>query len=291
MRLAFLQLAGAMALVGANIPVAKAAVVFIPVFIFSMIRYAVSVAILLPFLKHEPGGRFADLTRPQWGLLVLQAISGGLFYMVCMLYGLKFTSAMTAGIITSTVPLMVALLAVLLLGEKLGARTVLALGLAVLGILAVNTASPRPEIASWPLLGNLLVGCAVIAESLFVIFARRMAGDLSPFRMAFIINAMGLILAAPFAAAEMISFSFRDLPLQVWLLPVFYALTSSVMALVLWYRGLAVVPASKAAIFTSTFPISAVAVSVAFLGEEPQLAHFAGLGCVVFAIAIGARAR
>ncbi len=290
MQLAYFQLAGAMALVGANIPVAKAAVVFIPVFIFSLIRYGVSVAVLAPFIANEPGGRFSDLSRSDWGYVALQALCGGMLYMVFMLFGLQYTSAMTAGIITSTVPLGVAVLAFVLLGERFGSRTGFALILAVLGILAVNTASARPETAPWPLLGNLLVGGAVIAECLFVILARRMAASLSPCRMAFAINMIGMALVAPFAAGDLLVFSLASVPWPIWFLPVIYALTSSALALILWYRGLAVVPASKAAIFMSTFPVSAVVVSMIFLGEQPQWAHAAGLACVLAAILMGARA-
>ena len=291
MRLAYLQLAAAMALVGANIPVAKAAVPFIPVFIFSLIRYGVSVAVLAPFIANEPGGRFRDMSRSDWGYITLQALCGGLLYMVFMLYGLQYTSAMTAGIITSTVPLGVALLALILLGERFGPLTGAALALAMLGILAVNTASPAQDIAPWPLLGNALVGAAVIAESLFVIFARRMAASLAPCRMAMALNAIGLIMVAPFAVSDLMDFSPSGVPLEIWPLPVFYALTSSALALILWYRGLSVVPASKAAIFTSTFPISAVAVAIIFLGEQLQWAHGIGLICVLAAIFIGTRDR
>lgn len=291
MRLAYFQLAGAMALVGANIPVAKAAIPFIPVFIFSLIRYGVSVAVLAPFIASEPGGRFRDLSRADWGYVTLQALCGGLLYMVFMLYGLQYTSAMTAGIITSTVPIAVALLALILLGEKFGPLTGAALVLAMLGILVVNTASPQQDVAPWPLLGNSLVGAAVIAESLFVIFARKMAASLAPCRMAVAINAIGLLMVAPFAASDLMHFSPSRVPPEIWLLPVLYALTSSALALILWYRGLSVVPASKAAIFTSTFPISAMAVSITFLGEHLQWEHGIGLICVLAAIFTGTRGR
>ncbi len=289
MRLAHLQLAGAMASVGANIAVAKAAVPFIPVFVFSLIRYGVSMAVLAPFIAGEPGARLRDLNGRDWLYLLLQALCGGLLYMVLMLYGLRYTSAMTAGIITSTVPICVALLAVLLLGEKLHGRTAAALVLAFLGILAVNTASPRADVAPWPLFGNMLMAGAVLAESLFVIFAKRTATVLAPYRMAFIINLMGTVLVAPFATHDLATFSPASVPWAIWLLPIFYALTSSALALVLWYRGLAVVPASEAAIFTSTFPISALAVSIIFLGEQPQWAHAMGLACVLSAIMLATR--
>ena len=278
-----------MALVGANIAVAKAAVPFVPVFIFSLVRYGVSIAAIAPFIAGERGAQFRGLSRTDWIYLFLQALCGGLLYMVLMLYGLRFTSAMSAGIITSTVPVCVALLAFVFLGERFGRRTTVALFLAVLGILVVNTASPRTGTAPWPLAGNALMAGAVIAESLFVIFARRMATVLAPYRMALAINLIGAVLVAPFAAIDFMSFSPADVPWHIWLLPVFYALTSSVLALILWYRGLAHVPASEAAIFTSTFPISALAVSIVFLGEEPLWGHGFGLACVLSAIYLAVR--
>jgi drug/metabolite transporter (DMT)-like permease len=291
MRLAYFQLAAAMAMVGANVAVAKATVPFIPVFIFSFVRFAVSVIAIAPFATGEPGVRFRDLTGRDWAYLVLQSLCGGLIYMVLMLFGLRYTSAMSAGIITSTVPACVALLAVLLLGERLGARKVAALALAVLGILMVNTASPRETVAPWPVLGNTLVAGAVIAEGLFVIFAKRTARINALYRMTLVFNVVGLVVITPFAAAEFADFDYARVPWAVWLLPVFYAITSSILALILWYRGLASVPASEAAIFTSTFPLSTLVVSILFLGEEPQWAHGLGLICVLSAIVLGARAQ
>lgn len=291
MRLAHWQLAAAMALVGANIAVAKGAIPFIPVFIFSFLRYGVALVALIPFALREPGLRFRDLSWRGWSDLFIQAFTGGLLYMVLMLYGLRYTSAVSAGIITSTVPAVVAVLAVLLLRERLTLRGAAALLLAVLGILAVNTASPQADVAPWPLLGNMLMAGAVLAEGLFVIFAKRSTTALAPYRMALAINIIGLVCIAPFAAFSFAEFSLASVPWEIWLLPVFYSLTSSALALILWYRGLASVPASEAAIFTSTFPISAVAVSIIFLGENLLWAHGAGLICVLAAIYIAARRR
>jgi drug/metabolite transporter (DMT)-like permease len=282
------QLAGAMILIGANIPVAKAASPFIPVFIFSFIRYGVSILALWPFIANERGARFGELNRREMLYLGLQALCGGVLYMVLMLYGLRYTSAMSAGIITSTIPVSVAVLAVILLRERFGIRTAIALAFAVTGILAVNMAAARPGAAPWPLLGNGLMAGAVLAESLFIILARRMVAILPPFRMAFAINAIGLVLILPMLWIEARGFAFGSIEPWLWLLPVVYALTSSVLALILWYRALMTVPASQAAIFTSVFPVAAVGASVLVLGEAPQWAHGVALICVLAAIVIGA---
>ncbi len=288
MRIAHLQLAAAMAMVGANVAVAKAASPFLPVFIFALARFVVAAIVLVPLAVREAGPPLMGLPAREWRALFLQALFGVLLYMFFLLYGLKYTSAVSAGIITSTVPAIVAGLAVLMLGERLSLRTMLALGLAVLGIAAMNTAGAQPGVAPNPLLGNLLMAGAVMSEGLFVIYAKR-SSALPIYRMALAINLIGLVLVAPFTLASLASFDFSAVPLWVWTLPVFYSLTSSVIALVLWYRGLAVVPAAEAAIFTSTFPLTAVGVSLAFLGEKLQWAHGLGLVCVLAAIYLGAR--
>ena len=288
MKVAHLQLAGAMALVGANVAVAKAASPFVPVLVFALVRFVVASAVLAPIAWKEGGPSLVALPLREWRELFLQALFGVLLYMFFLLYGLKYTSATSAGIITSTVPAIVAGLAVLMLGERLSPRSILALGLAVLGIAAVNTASAQPGIAPNPLLGNLLMAGAVVSEGLFVIYAKR-GSALPVYRMALAINLIGLVMVGPFAIASLASFDVAGVPLWVWALPIFYSLTSSVIALVLWYRGLAVVPASEAAIFTSTFPLTAVAMSLAFLGETLQWAHGLGLVYVLAAIYLGAR--
>jgi drug/metabolite transporter (DMT)-like permease len=289
MRLAHLYLASAMAMVGANVAVAKAASPYVPVFIFALIRFGVAVIVLVPLAWAEKGRALSQASRTEWRDMVLQALFGTILYMFFLLYGVKYTSALSAGIITSTVPAIVAALAVLMLGERFGSRRVAALALAVLGIAAVNTANAAPGVAPNPLLGNLLIAGAVISEGLFIIYAKRSAANLPLYRMTLAINLIGLVAVAPFSGAALMAFDWSSVPPPIWLLPVFYSLTSSVIAMVFWYRGLAEVPASEAAIFTSTFPISAVAVSLAFLGEELQWAHAFGLICVLTAIWLEAR--
>jgi drug/metabolite transporter (DMT)-like permease len=288
MQLAHLQLAGAMALVGINVAVAKVASPFLPVLIFMLVRFIVACVALVPFAWREAGLRFGDLTWRDWSNLFLQSLFGITLYTTLLLFGVKYTSAMATGIITATVPAAMAGLAVLMLGERIGIRNIVALGLAVVGIGAVNTAGAQPDIAPNPLLGNLMIAGSVLCEGLFAIYAKRASAQLPIYRMSLAVNAIGFATMAPFCFAGAVQFDASAVPLWVWLLPVYYSLTSSVIALVLWYRGMAALPASEAAIFTSTFPLTTVAVSLIFLGETAHWAHALGLICVLSAIYLGA---
>ena len=63
----------------------------------------------------------------------------------------------------------------------------------------------------------------------------------------------------------------------------------TVLAFVLWARGLAVVPASTAAGFTAVLPLSAVSQSYAVLGEAFAWSHVLGAACVIGGIVLLAR--
>src|SRR5207245_396257 len=74
-----------------------------------------------------------------------------------------------------------------------------------------------------------------------------------------------------------------------WVALAYYGLVVTVLAFVLWARGLAVVPASTAAVFTAVLPLSAVLLSYAILGEAFAWSHVLGAACVIGGIVLLAR--
>jgi len=129
-----------MAIVGSSIVVGKVAVARLPVFLLSGLRFAVASAILvtLVLLVERPLPRPA---RRDVAVLALQAFAGIFAFNVLLLYGLRLTSAAEGGIVTSTTPAVAAALAVLTLGERWSRARTLGVALAVVGVLALNTAA------------------------------------------------------------------------------------------------------------------------------------------------------
>lgn len=298
---AYLQLATAMAVVGANIALGKALVATIPVFLFAAIRFSIAVVILFPLARRIEGHRATAITRGQWRDLFWQAFFGVFLFTVFMLHGVRLTSASSAGVITSTIPAVVAVLSVVMLGEAMSARRAVAVVLAVAGIAAVNlgdaltlsagASAPLSTDGRAALLGNAFVICAVVSEALFTIFAKKLSGRVPPITMAAWINAIGLALSLPMALKQLLVFDLDRVSLAMALGLVYYALAASVISLMLWYRGIARVPASLAGIFTGVMPISAALAASLLLGEAFTAAHGLGLALVLIAIAAGSRER
>ncbi len=123
------------------------------------------------------------------------ALVGMLGYTVMIFEGVRRTSAVDAGIITATLPAVVAVMSVLFLGDRLARLQWGAVCLAVAGLMLVQTRAGDASSAS--LLGNLLVIGAVFCEAGFVIIGKRLAPPYRPFRLSLGANLCGLALSLP----------------------------------------------------------------------------------------------
>ncbi len=287
MRKPYLNLALSMILVGLSVPASKVIVAHVPPLTAAWLRFAMVAVLLAPVLLR--GGRAAlPANARDWTSLTLLALTGMVLFNMFLLSGLRATSAVAAGIITSTIPAMTALAAALILRERVSAGGLGAIALAVLGILALNlgpgggsggTAESMP--------GNALVFGAVVSEALYGVFARRLGGRLPPLALTFLANLLSFAMMTPAALATMDGFDPGAVPAPVWALFVLSGLAGGLVAVVLWMRGIAHVPASRAGLFTGLIPAAGVLAAVLFLGESFTLAHAAGLGCVLLGIALG----
>ena len=287
MRLAYFQLALSMSIVGANVAVGKIIVNELPVFLFSELRFFIALLFLIPIVLGD-SKKITPLSKNNLFFLFLQSFFGVFLFSIFILYGVRFTTATSAGIITSTVPAAIALLSFFILGEKPSVRQVFSVGLAVLGISVISFQGVSTE-KEGALLGNLLIIGAVISEALFTIYAKKLSGVLSPLQMAVGVNIMGLFLFLPFAINEALDYSFNSISISMWFLIVYYSVTASVLSFILWYRGVKKVAASIAGLYTGFMPIAATLVSLIFLKENFGLSQLSGMVCVLCAIYLGTK--
>lgn len=277
---AFLALS--MALVGLNVPIAKLLAESLPIPLIAGLRCLVACLVLLPLLRLA--GLRPRLPEPRlaWNL-ALQAAFGTVLYNAALLAGLRLTSALEGGLLLATLPAMVAIGGAIWLGERLAPRAWAAVGLAVGGTGALVLAAAGGGEGS--LAGNALVLAAVAGEAAYVLLAKRIAGRLPVLLATFWMQVFSALLLLPLWLPVMGGAAALAGP-QVAGLLLFHALTSSVLCLLLWYAGLARVPAGIAGVFTVFLPATASAVAVGVLGEVFTPAHAAGFGLMVLSIVV-----
>ena len=283
---AYVQMTLAMLLIGSLFVVSKVIVQSVPVFVASFLRQFLAFLALAAWLYVQKS-TMPKIERRDWGVLLIQGVVGIFLFSVFALYGLKYTNAIDANIITSTTPLSMMLIAVLLLGERLTMRRVSALLLALLGTLAINVlgthdSGSRQEV--W--FGNGLVVLAVLAEGVFFGFGKLLKSPISSTWLSLILTAIGSVLFAPFAAYSAVSTDWSQVPWKTWLLVLYTGVALTAFGVVLMNRGLQQVPASNASIFTALMPVSGVALSVIFLREQFHWYHALGMVLVLVAMAL-----
>lgn len=285
---ACLYLASAMALVGANVPIGKAIIAEMPIYLFAFFRFAIASVALSALIASEPGTTLRQLAPRQRRNLVLMSLIGMVGFTILILEGLKRTSATDAGIITASLPAAVALLGVVFFRDRLSRHQIFAIGLAIIGLALIQVTSFDGNGRS--AFGNVLVIGAVICEALFVILAKGLSTILKPVRLALSANLVGLILTLPLALPDLLRFDITEYTPLTIALAVWYALAASVFALLLWYRGLPHVETATAGLFTAALPLTALAVSATFLGETIGATQLFGAALVIAAIWLGAGA-
>lgn len=279
----YVYLALAMMLVGANIGFGKAVIAVVPVLVFALLRFVIAVIVMAPqFFKAAP-----RLARHEWLTLFGQAFFGTFLFTLCMLYGVQHTTATAAGVITSTLPAAVAILSRLILKEKLQARTLASILLAIAGIAVLNLSKgDSGDSGATPLVGNLFIIAAVLCEATYVVLSKRLTQTLSPLRITAYSHLFGLLLMLPIGLTAALSFDFSTVTASMWLLIIWYAVAASVIVFWLWLTGTKHVQANVAGIFTALMPLAAAFIGVVFLHESLSWAHFVALALVLTGIAV-----
>lgn len=271
-----------MALVGANVAVAKLLAESLPVPMIAGLRCLIACAVLWPLARMIDGP-----VRLPWDVtknLFWQALFGTVLYNAALLSGLRLTGALEAGLVLATLPAVIAVGGAVWLRERLPPRQWLAVVLAAGGMGAIALA--RGGGGEVSLLGDALVFAAVCGEAVYAVLARRIAGRVPVVTASLWMQGFSVMLLAPLCLPVLGRVVVLADPRVAGLL-LFHALTASVLCLLLWYAGLKRVKAGLAGIFTAFLPATAAAVALVGLGEPGAAAHAAGfallLGSVVLA--------
>lgn len=257
-----------MALVGANVAVAKLLAETLPIALIAALRCALACVVLWPLARWRDGR-----VRPAPAVLrnlALQAAFGTALYNAGLLAGLRLTSALEAGLVLATLPAVVAIGAAAWLRERLAPRQWLAAGLAA-ACMAVLTAAPGGAGAG-SAIGNMLVFAGVCGEAVYVLLAKRMGPTVPLLTATLWMQAFSVVVLLPFALPVAGGMAGLAEPMVAALL-IGHSLTASVLCVVLWYAGLRSVPAGVAGVFTALLPATAALVAIVVLGEQALAVH------------------
>ena len=180
-----------------------------------------------------------------------------------LFHSMKLIAIANAVLLNYTAPIFVALLAPLFLKEKLEKSTLLALAISVAGI-AVISYQQNLQISHLNLLGVILGLLAGLAYAGFIIASKRALSSFSSQVVAFYSYSVASIFLLPFVIGTDFS---PDL--ASWTLLLVLGVFNTGFAVTLYLKGLGMVKAQKAVVFTYLEPASAVVFGSLFLAQQP----------------------
>jgi drug/metabolite transporter (DMT)-like permease len=230
--------------------------------------------LILAQLVEKPDWRRA---LRSWRRLAVLAALGVAGYVLLLYTALEYTSALSASLINAANPAVMALLAAVVLRERLGWRVVAGLILGLFGVLLVITNGSLGSVFSMRFnIGDLLMLVAITVWSVYTIVGRKL--DVPPITATAIQATMVAVALAPFAIAGGVTWPAEA---SVGLSVVFIAVVPSIGAYVLWNLALKQVSPTTAGLYLNLVTVFTVIISV-ILGAQLTLAQAIG-GLVVFA--------
>jgi drug/metabolite transporter (DMT)-like permease len=278
------------ALVGANVvwggsAVASAAVLaHVPPLTLACLRVGLALAVL-ELLLARTGARPARGRAP-----ALLGLTGVALFCACQNLGLRVADAATTALLAGAIPVLTALLAVPILGERLRGRRLLGLLVALVGVGGVVLLGPGASLGATAL-GNLLPLASAAGFAAYAVLGRRAFGFGGGGALAVVAGSTryGLLFLLPGASVELALGGIGPLTVRDGLLLLYLGAGCSALAFVLYGYGLAHVEASQGAAFGNLKPLVGVALAVALLGERLTLGQMGGGALVVLGVVLAGR--
>jgi drug/metabolite transporter (DMT)-like permease len=210
---------------------------------------------------------WARMGGPGWIVAAMSSLS-----MLAFVSSLRLTTVADVAVIYATVPLGAALLAWLVLGERISRSTLIASGVALAGVIIMVGAKGM----SGSLAGDLLAGVMMVSMSVLIVTARRHQ-DIPMIEASSLSSLLTAIIAAPFA--DLLA---PSPTLFAYLL--IFAVVQMSLGLTLFSLGAKYVPVAQSALVSALeAPLAPLWVWLAF-GELPGRATFVGGALVIGAV-------
>ena len=282
----------AQTMVGINIVTSKLLLSSIPILFLLAIRFALATVILLPLHWLTPARKitvkkhFSSIQQKDWIFIFAQALSAGILFNCLMLLGLNYTDANVAGIITSALPAIIAIMSWLILGETISAKKSLCVGFATLGLIVIAYDKLRGIGATHSLLGDSIVLLSLLPEAAYYVLCKLHSNRLPVFLTSALLNGINALLLLP----AMFFFHLDTLSVDSisWLI-LFVLGLSSGLFYVFWFIGSQWVDGILASLSTAVMPVATVIIAWILLGEHLTELQSAGMGLVILSIAIYAK--
>ncbi len=229
-------------------------------------RMALGLLFFIPVLAKNAG----TVRKQDIGLILLMGFFEPCLYFIFEARALTLTTASQAGMITSTLPLIVGITAYFILKEQLSRTMLLGFFLAIGGVVWLTLGGRGTEDATNPALGNLMEMLAMVCAAGYTLSLKRLSSRYSPFFLTGVQALMGALFFLPLVLVSGSGFP-GHYPVKGSLAVLYLGIAVTLGGYGLYNFGTSRIPASKSSAFVNLIPVVSLILSIVILGEKVGL--------------------
>ncbi|MCY4464832.1 MAG: EamA family transporter [Chloroflexi bacterium] len=246
----------------------------VPPFTLMSARLTLALLVLLP-LAWRRG--IARLDSPVLLRMLAVGVLGIGISLGAQFVGTDMSNAVNGALVTSASPAFVVLFAIVILHERLTIWRFIAIALATTGVLAILDPASA-DFASDTFLGDLFLAFAALTWGLYSVLVRLLSLRYPQPTLTVTVFALlgGLLVSLPASALELSQRPVGSLDAGIVLGVLYLGLVCTAIALLLWNRAFALLPASAASLFFFAQPLSGAVLAAALLGQHMSASLWLG---------------
>ncbi|MFI3272257.1 MAG: DMT family transporter [Pseudomonadota bacterium] len=280
---------GAVILWGGSFPATKFVLQYLDTAPLMWARTFVALMVMLPLMRRVRPQR---ITKKDLPLLLGMVICEPCLYFLCETRALQLTTSSQAGVISASLPLMLAFGGWLILKEKVSRFLWIGVAISCTGVAALTLVSSAPtEAAPNPVLGNMLeiaaMACAAGSTICVSKLVHRKEAPWNPVMLTIMQCGSGFLFFST-GAMEVIT-EFHTWPIALIGSVLYLGIGASLIAFILYHWSLSRLPASHVGCFINLIPVAAIFFGWLTLGEELSFAQAMAVLVIMAGVTLGSR--
>jgi drug/metabolite transporter (DMT)-like permease len=270
---------------GGNAVLARGVVDVVPPVSLAFWRWVAALAILLPFtFRHVKRDWKTAMDSWPW-LLVLSFLGVSCFN--SMLYSAAHTTtAINVSLMQTAMPTMIILISWVVFKEKISSIQLAGVMVSMAGACFIVVRGQWRILLTMELVeGDVLMLIAVFIYALYSALFRKRP-SIHPLSLLVLTFGWGALMLLPFYIWELVVVGPFSISLVALMSILYVAIFPSIVAYFCWNRGIELIGANRAGLFTYLIPVFASTMAILFLGETLHPYHVIGMALILVGMVI-----
>ena len=252
-------------------------------------RWTIALALFAPLALPHLRSQW-DRLRAAWPFVVVLGLLGVGGYNTFAYLALQHTTATSATLLNSFIPIATIAFGFLLFGKRLSRAEAMGVVVSLLGVAVIVSRGSVETLLGLSLnAGDLWMLAAVTVWGLYTVGLQKRPEGVDPMLMLAAFTVVGLIALAPAYLWELSSGRSINVNMNAIGGILYTAIFPGFLGYVFYNAGVAAVGPARGSLFIHLMPVFATLLAAIFLGERPQWYHFVGIALVFAGIFLTTR--